>query len=1731
MAVQADSRRLGSEQRDITHGLQQRPDLAFSQAELQCFAAAHGGESESFSDVETTGRNAQESAITQFSSAKPVLQPDGSFAMQLLDLFILPYRPIYQEYLNAKARHEQDPKNNPAPVYDRRLYEYQIDSEALAVTGTRFIREAGENSPIIGMVLEPRDPKTGTILERIAIEHPLQSFAEALPQIQNFINAKHDLYYNAPFDKAFLRQKTLDVMAYEQFCAQRTADNLTPESIASTIAENKAKLSDEPTLFAPDARNWQCLFYNALVADSGHPANRLDDTFRRMVDPDFTERKAHDAAEDIAMSAKVATALHEQFSGDIPDFLGLWKKLIAPHCPEALVEAETYNKAPFETRKHFDSGALKPFGDEFPCIHIHLPPSEDAAPLSRFFDDMMEAKARNANTIGFVLDCQHNESGTDIWLNPASRDNKPLIAGLIRKFQLFADAALAPKSERIVDTVRLYDSVSKCDVQLQGTDKVINNVPLTSLHHNLAFLSNPDFSIERREQLIKMIAEICKHKLISNAFIETDKQGQHTVVLKGTIPHSGDIRFALGQIDNPLDVAPDILTYMDKMAKVGLLEGTEEAIYRFDDDDEDAEVSPEAEADDAKRTAGEIDLNVEADKAGKVGAFSPLHLSLSPTVSALVKRQLGERINAYKNVATDGRLDETELGTLVFDGNLSNVDRWVKTQETPNEIRFDAVLRNASWLNCRLKKVADVNEVVAQGDSIVLRCHSGISQRTLFTLHRAAIPFSITADAQGKFTEITLNQDSLFRDAFNASKQLKEATSDINAFYAQDITKLPNDADSMPRKKYVYFSKYQPDMAMLADTLHFGHFSELRANQKGDVYFKTVSEQIEHRFIPLGQKERLKLVAPDGRVDAAESSVMDPYVPIRIDVAEDFARIVFTKPTPLLRWMKIWLLQHQIDVVPESNAQEIILKNKGDLAATSEGLATLVQHYYRLYRHSGSLPLVHDTITEIPNQRDLLLDKASFPSRGERIHPISKGINKLRVSLETIKEHINNLSDLAANFVTQMGEVPVLNDDHLRLAAPLHVIERKLAPRKERIQNLDKLSEQLDASQGCQHLIDEHLQLQKEAPERTQSPLKDQILWLSQLSDAARLSGCSEPQIESIDTILATLTRAHNSAERLHEAAVKLHAMSVDPTNGLVQLYCSAALLELPDAIASGFKNNKKPEHIIGKLRTVLGRTHHKKRNTKENEKALDQTINHSIADHLLFWGSSENQQAWQQRHPEVTWQEVATVLLTKAHQPALKKETAHSLVRLCCEASTMADALKQQEALLSKASGNDKETLENPPFGDKFFNALLIVRGLTSYEEMGESYLSTLMENVGREVQSASAKRAKQYGVLIDDMTRRKDALSLESDIQQLRLVASHLWQRSGQDEPKPRKSKKSFSDSTVSDAKFMAKTLKDNPSLWQSDPEKYIECEGAEELLFEQLVTKAERKAQRYIQSISNTIPDPYRELKLARRIVRKHGDMHQGFIKEWNDFDYIMNHTLKHLQSAFLLLEEYSDRTLDSYASFQGACEHIQQHYAESIRGMLTSDDLPFEKDHGAMRWTIDLSPLLDPTYVKPQPKEILMHAPEPTGWEEGWGKDFSPTGSIADVPEFSPDLLKPFQPIFAAYMNYGEVTIEEIKFKAKAHDPSGEMILEAVEAEFNKIVNPMARKMGHVNMPEVSYDANTRTLRICFAPQHADLIVKKTHDAASTHQLLTEMPRTQVEEPKLMFRSVRGEALRA
>lgn len=592
-----------------------------------------------------------------------------------------------------------------------------------------------------------------------------------------------------------------------------------------------------------------------------------------------------------------------------------------------------------------------------------------------------------------------------------------------------------------------------------------------------------------------------------------------------------------------------------------------------------------------------------------------------------------------------------------------------------------------------------------------------------------------------------------------------------------------------------------------------------------------------------------------------------------------------------------------------------------------------------------------------------------------------------------------------------------------------------------------------------------------------------------------------------------------------------LEAQASDPKGGLMRLYGNAALLALPDTIADALQAEKKTDKKIRKVNEILDRTHVKLRDADERDNAVSQIINQSVAEQLLFWSNPRNQQEWQLRHPDVDWQQVATTLLTEAFTPTLQNETAGHLVRLCSDASNLSEMERLQDELLNVADEDERKRLQKPPFGEAFFDALLVVRGIASFDDIGESVLREEIEAIQGEVEKAYKHRAKQYGYLIDDTLRKKDA-SLDTELSRLREKARHCWIKAGLSEEEAdqkvtakRKNKKPFSDSNVSAAKEKQAEIEAGAADWQAEPAAYIDCEGAEEVLVAKLEDKAEKTAISYIRKISKALPDPFRELKMARRMVRKHGNMHEGFIKEWNDFDAILTHTIRHLQQAQFMLGLHPEQSQqkgafplsEPYASFQQAMQHIQQHYAESVRDRLKEKGLPFSEttNQEHIRWDIDLTPLLAPE--KKAERNMLSQHAEPTGWEEGWERHFvSGDTLLADVPESLQASLKPLTDVIEAFSKLGQVSIPEITLKIDAHGESEAMILEAVQSIFEHSLNPMAHKMGHDAVPELSYNAETQTLQVRFSMDQAASIVQTAAFVAGQHQALNT-PGSRINHP--------------
>ena len=899
---------------DITIDLKGQPRL--SQAELARLAAA----GVTVSDSETTGLNRRRNGFTEFGSIKSVRQEDGSYRLIAFNPFILPLKPEYQDYLAEKKRAAAE--GRPAPIYDPVRYEYAIEPKALAVTGTRFLRD-GPGGPILGMELKQKD---GSYKKLDA-----KPFYEVADDLVDFLNPR-DLYFNAPFDLPFLAEQLRDVYTHRILSAWREGD----ASVAKRYGLSGAWLAAQPAdelaaavhdeLMLPEKLSLEnpadgrCLMHGYLYAQGPGPSNRLDDAYRALVDPNFTGRDEHSALEDIVMAAKVGLALEPMIG--YPTMAELYAKVLQKADPGLRVEVN------HQKPKREGEPAL---GD-ITLVFSH--PADKLTGRARdywnFFADFHEARERNSRTPPHVRDILPMEGRIVL-----SADRKqPMILSLLRKTMFY---------ERLLDTglftsLSPYDSIgNRIDVTLKdGT--VIEDTHYGSLRANLKTLAQHPETLAENLAFIRDVREA--DRKVGTVLLRPGEDGTGgSIVLKGHQRSMGDVTFHVPVGHRFIDAQPKLLEQIDFLLKLGLLPDAEglRANIPEEDGDENDPASPEA----AKQATKEP----EAEDWLKQDIFfhdDQFRLTLSPSLYQAIARRVGVGADA----SMLGSLSVTQGdGKVKIDGNAADFKRAILNPDGNDKTAsaFRAI-RDVSWLLYRLKSIPGTTDVTLEGAMVKLDQSPYLSRESLEVLHRAGVPFKAYPDC------IKIDFDQLLHDGFYWSKRIGEVMQDMR----KNADKPPHLYQAPP----VYYGEIQH--ALLDHVIQ-----AVESNEQGQFWVLEASRNLKgeaphHRLY--FNDDHLRLEGAAGKPDLLRSTIDGPH-----RVQEELlvpGETLLKMSAVMSQLVKGDMQRRQPDIKLRETDEGLLVANE-KREALSPSIASASRIIYRLSRLNGmARPLANDIDAE-----------------------------------------------------------------------------------------------------------------------------------------------------------------------------------------------------------------------------------------------------------------------------------------------------------------------------------------------------------------------------------------------------------------------------------------------------------------------------------------------------------------------------------------------------------------------------------------------------------------------------------------------------------------------------------------------------------------------------------------------------------------------------------------------
>ncbi|MBA4274886.1 MAG: hypothetical protein C0436_04455, partial [Alphaproteobacteria bacterium] len=706
--------------------------------------------------------------LTEIASIRGAHE-NGANKLTLFHSFILPLKPAYRDYVEAYTRAKSH--GTTPPPYDRRLYEYDIEPAALAVTGTEIVRKR-KDVPITGLKVDGKSVVA-------------QPFYEIMDDFLAFTgHGTQDVYYNAPFDKPFLGALIADVNAHrlahhnahstDTLCddtriepqgrallrefASRPYASLDPLQQAHITAALRA-VAHVPDAYLNSAL-YQCLYYGFLARAGFGPSNTLDDATRLLVDATHTKRGDHSGIEDVVLAARVGLRLSD---GGIRDMARLYERLLKHVDPNGHVDV-------LPTRMH-RNGKEHVAGDI--GLHFSKAPSllgEDAERLWTFLAAFHEAPNINSRVPQHVLTL---DTAAHRAVINAER-KQPLSLNFLKKCIYFGQMLHSP----LFYSMLPFDSTgNRMDVVLRARDPetgeriTIRDVHYGSLRANTHFLEAHPSDAASYLKLIERLRNI--DRSVGMVLFRPTHDGGVDIVVKGHLRAFGECVMHLPKGVAVSDAIPSITRELSTQIKLGVIPQVgyfgEPDDERHEDDEDELATNPHTDRREDRTSRAFVDSRSE-------GSGRDMSLTLSQAAFACVAHRLEKTPEALLSaglVQTGNgpiRIIKHKDGRIILGGHSDAFYDFIElgsdgeVGEKPSNL-----IRDASWLLYRLERIPGTYGITIAGDMAILDQRDGVSVEALGLLHYVGIPF------KAYDTSIKVDVHQLMKNAFHWSLALSRA--------------------------------------------------------------------------------------------------------------------------------------------------------------------------------------------------------------------------------------------------------------------------------------------------------------------------------------------------------------------------------------------------------------------------------------------------------------------------------------------------------------------------------------------------------------------------------------------------------------------------------------------------------------------------------------------------------------------------------------------------------------------------------------------------------------------------------------------------------------------------------------------------------------------------------------------------------------------------------------------
>lgn len=739
-------------------------------------------------DTETTGLDRNRNGLTEIASTRAMRDAHGTPRLMLFHRFIMPLRPEYRDYLAACEWAKAEGK--PLPPYDRARYEYAIEPQALAITGTEILREKGLDGPITGLKVNGKRVKA-------------EPFYTVMEEFLAFTrNGERDAYFNAPFDAPLIGQQIADVKAHDLARNEAYHDEsisqhkaLTPEQKRiifelsddpyDTLSTNEQaqlvrmmrQFADVPECYSNPAR-WQCFMYGYMAAHGLGAENTLKAISKKLFPNSEEQADKHSGVQDIMLAAKVGLTLPAA-SHDKPHVANmreLYEQML--HSVDA---SGTVNEGPARTHTNGKPNAPLVHGDmiiQFSAAPETLGPKATAYwKFLMAYDEVTRANSRVPQHI-LSIDHQHHR----VTIN-AERSHS-LMLNFMKKQAFFFQMLEHP----LFQSVLPYDSTGTVmDVTLRprGDEPApcIEAVNYRSLRANIDFLTAHRNGALAYLTLLKRLHK--EDARVGLVLFKPQADGALDILVRGHARAFGDCVLHLPAGVPLAEATPQLCRELAMQLKLGAIPN----IAEFKHPQDDSETHGDAISD----TVDEVN-SIEADSLESVAALrtrklvshdadalahDAMQLTLTPEIFQLLAHRLnitpeqmlmdGIRtshgaLKVTVNVSTGQHPHYSITGnTEAFHDFVTLDDSGLKGEKPDN------IIRDACWLLYRLQRLPGTSRLRIDGNMAILEQDDGVDTEALGLLHKLGIPFK----AYDKHIKVDVHQ--LMKNAFTWSQGLGRA--------------------------------------------------------------------------------------------------------------------------------------------------------------------------------------------------------------------------------------------------------------------------------------------------------------------------------------------------------------------------------------------------------------------------------------------------------------------------------------------------------------------------------------------------------------------------------------------------------------------------------------------------------------------------------------------------------------------------------------------------------------------------------------------------------------------------------------------------------------------------------------------------------------------------------------------------------------------------------------------